>query len=118
MSTVKHTPGPWEVRDYGLTTVEITNGSGLVICEVGNTSMEDKANARLITAGPCLLGALQEARQKIADELRSLFEGHVAPLTGEINDKLACAALADLGALLGRIDAAIAKATGQEGGAT
>lgn len=55
----KHAEERWHIVDLGASTVEIRNERGLTIAEVGNTSMEDEANARLIAGAPQLLEALQ-----------------------------------------------------------
>jgi hypothetical protein len=60
----KHTPGPWSVRrDPNSTTVEVRSASGLVVCEVGDTSLEDEVNAQAIAALPALLSAIEYAVQ-------------------------------------------------------
>ena len=57
--TQHYTTGPWRIARTDGSTVEIRGGSrDLVICEVGDTSLEDSANAALIAAAPALLAAL------------------------------------------------------------
>jgi predicted RNA methylase len=85
----KHTPGPWHIVATDSTTVEIHSARGLVICEVGDTSLEDEANQAVIAAAPDMLEALDD----IAAMLRALG--------GPTPDKCVARALA-----------AIAKATG------
>ena len=59
--TQHYTPGPWRIARTDGSTVEIRGGSrDLVICEVGDTSLEDSANAALIAAAPALLAELTE----------------------------------------------------------
>ena len=60
--TPMHTPGPWRLDEYG----EVVGGKyGSPICELPPASMlagsisEHTANARLITAAPDLLAALE-----------------------------------------------------------
>lgn len=61
MSAAKHTDGPWTIhRDDSSTTVEIRDARGIFVAEVGDTSLEDEANARLIVASPALLAALRD----------------------------------------------------------
>lgn len=71
--TLKHTPGPWKVSRADLTAqgfgycrfVRTVNKSPMDVaehichvCELGDAA-EDSANARLISAAPDLLAALQ-----------------------------------------------------------
>jgi hypothetical protein len=59
-SAAKHTPGPWKIKQVeDSTTVEVRDVYGLLVAEVGDTSLEDEANARLIAAAPALLEALK-----------------------------------------------------------
>lgn len=62
----KHTQGPWHIARFEASTVDIRDARGVTVAEVGDTSMEDEANARLIAAAPELLEALKAAR----DDLR------------------------------------------------
>lgn len=96
MSTTKHTPGPWHIARFDATTVEIRSERGLIVAEVGNTSTEDDANARLIAAAPELLSALQ----RIADRNLTYLSGKV--MGDQISYEDVAAARA-----------AIAKATGE-----
>lgn len=104
MSAAQHTPGPWEVDlcdngafavyvppavDMGWTTVITSRG------QLPDRAAESHANARLITAAPELLEAL----------MRLLSEND--KMTQRINLLGACE----------QARAAIAKATGQQGGA-
>lgn len=59
MEQAKHTPGPWEIREgtYGHASTydwQIVNKDGEYVCDG-----DGEANARLITAAPELLDALQ-----------------------------------------------------------
>lgn len=63
----KHTPGPWEAWDWGKdgkVGVGKAYGNESDICSMSNdtsrTFSEDIANARLISAAPDLLEALEE----------------------------------------------------------
>ena len=55
----KHTSGPWTV-EYDGTTV-VMGGQCVIVAPAkdGSTREEEKANAALIAAAPCLLAALE-----------------------------------------------------------
>ena len=55
----KHTGGPWSV-EYDGTTV-VMGGQCVIVAPAkdGSTREEEKANAALIAAAPCLLAALE-----------------------------------------------------------
>lgn len=55
----KHTGGPWSV-EYDGTTV-VMGGQCVIVAPAkdGSTREEEKANAALIAAAPCLLSALE-----------------------------------------------------------
>lgn len=98
MSTVQHTPGPWRVEECGaadcwcriiVSDVPDAEDDFTVI----NAGSLRAHNAALIAAAPDLLAALREARDLVSSD----YTGRRGDLTG---------------GLLGRIDAAIAKATG------
>lgn len=103
MMSKKHTPGPWAVDSYdGKTTRDIVDSRGIVICAVGNTSLEDDANQILIAAAPALLYDLREA----AATLRRYEALHLAKNTPESFAK------AEVNGLMAqRFEATIAKAT-------
>lgn len=103
MST-KHTPGPWLVRhlhgrnEFGVFWVDRTL-TGRREFRVDNRCGEFKeADAHLISAAPDLLAALEEARAGLA-WYQAMF-----PETASGSDDEA----------MERIDAAIAKATGEQ----
>jgi hypothetical protein len=97
MAFEKHTPGPWVVNDlYADTEIRGPHNSGVMICVMSpwgiaaDQPCPQRANARLIAAAPELLEACQLAR-----------------------DWLGGWASAD--PYIGRLEAAIAKATGNAG---
>jgi len=105
----KHTPGPWQtetvdsvVRIHG----GVFAGAARAVVEVADVWVPDGengdaaqvANARLIAAAPDLLEALKEAREVVEGDIE----------TGPMEDEASLHARA----LLVKIDAAIAKATG------
>jgi hypothetical protein len=55
----KHTSGPWTVESDGSTVV--MGGQCVIVAPAkdGSTREEEKANAALIAAAPCLLAALE-----------------------------------------------------------
>jgi hypothetical protein len=53
------TKGPWEVRDYGAATVEVTDAAGRFVCDASRT------DAPVIAAAP----DLQEQLQRVYDAL-------------------------------------------------
>ena len=68
MNTTKHTPGPWVVQHEGSQTIivsrtaqESDSGGPTVSYIYNHESRQSKANARLISAAPELLEALQLA---------------------------------------------------------
>lgn len=67
-----HTPGPWRLKGFG----SIFGADGGLVATTGYRvtvgSDEDDLNARLISAAPQLLGALQDAREIIDDVLSDL----------------------------------------------
>lgn len=120
-----HTPGPWEL-DYDTRPAEVCTIHGLPPeGELGQKwahirgaigywdadETENMANARLIMAAPELLAALTEARASVQANRDSLYECHFQPHTGDV-DAAGRDAVDEDDALLSRIDAAIAKATG------
>lgn len=59
----EHTPGPWTVTkaEVGYNFREVVAPGFGVVCEVGDWSAHNEANARLIAAAPDLLAALKAA---------------------------------------------------------
>jgi hypothetical protein len=123
VSAATHTPGPWEARastdtvDYGIVVRDARAKDGwAVIAEAfseirhaGERAPEALHNARLIAAAPKMLQELRAARAYIQKQCNCLHDSHVNPSTG----KLVPADVMDEDlALLRRIDAAIAAATG------
>jgi hypothetical protein len=97
----KHTPGPWVAIPTLSGAISINRTARVPIAQVGGAGWHlgqemAEANARLIAAAPELLSALEEARLQI-QYLHEKFSH-----TGSGN------------AVLSRIEAAIAKATGKE----
>lgn len=89
----KHTPGPWEYDNGGVSRLKDHSGELRLMVDITTDSPivgEDEANAHLIAAAPDLLEALRRARR----------EWHVGfgVLSGETTDA---------------IDRAIAKAEGR-----
>lgn len=62
---MKHTPGPWKVKQFNFDEIENTEGRTIARCfKNQSTNVEDMrnniaANARLISAAPDLLEALK-----------------------------------------------------------
>jgi hypothetical protein len=90
MNEPKFTPGPWNVIDCAGLEVE---ADGISLCALWHSHDEEqeKANARLIAAAPCLLAALQAC-----DEAMEYMSEYDIPIT-----------------LPGQVKAAIKKATGE-----
>ena len=93
---MKHTPGPWTVNPRKLGTVEATDefGTDVIATMGGSTSGHPVANARLISAAPDMLEALEEAG------------AYVGTALGTEGDEEATR-------IFGIIYAAVAKATGR-----
>ena len=111
MTAAKHTPGPWAIRDHwaddGAFEVYPTRGGKkpkfgewAALAEVReygpDEAPEAEANARLIAAAPDLLEALKESRMKLQWFAESYPHDIAAPN------------------FFASIDAAIAKATGEQ----
>ena len=68
----KHTPGPWEVRKNSEHLIQSCSGDTIASVEIGcgccsvDADNEDKANARLISAAPCVLSAAKNALNVLA----------------------------------------------------
>jgi hypothetical protein len=95
----KHTPGPWKVAGHGNGKQElpIYGPSGEIACIRGEAHLAD---ARLIAAAPELLAALQYVSRLLGD-------GYSGPVV------LRNATDADRAIFVSTVNAAIAKATGQ-----
>ena len=96
--THTHTPGPWRIDgndDLPLAVIE-DNEDGTGICEIGERTPLNLANAALIAAAPEMLAALQ----LIADSVTFTGMSQAAPL--------------QLDAVIKVAKAAIARATGQD----
>lgn len=127
MSEIKHTPGPWQFDEghcsafpmlclYAADNMNPFHGT--------RSDEEQNANARLIAAAPELLDIASETRIAAAAYLED--HPHVAPhdcyatgpKTGNDYHDLVrcpgCQADASFRALIAKIDAAIAKATGSQ----
>lgn len=126
MSAV-HTPGPWAVSKRGARWVTTTQG--IVICNAvlrnsgspkrgikhgAKEVLEAEANAHLIAAAPELLAELRETRTELSltrtNIMSEMQKGEGAAYRWEGVPEL-------LKQRLERIDAVLARATGQEGGA-
>jgi methionine synthase I (cobalamin-dependent) len=115
---MKHTPGPWgcidtsnHAHDYRLTKPD---GSTLPLHVEANDHSEQRANARLIAAAPDLLTELHKARAALQESLDELIKSHTHPSTGLITDDADLLAIESDQDLINSIDAAIAKATGEQ----
>jgi hypothetical protein len=102
----EHTPAPWHVRTNPIRDDEprdVVNTSQL-IAEVREfySAGEREANARLIAAAPELLEVLLEARAELSRVQYDVVRSVQANNTPEMQ------------ALVDRLDAAIAKALGQQ----
>lgn len=70
MSETKHTPGPWEVREYPHLAHPFTQslyeigfgGEDELICD----TVYERSDANLIAAAPDMLSALKEAREALS----------------------------------------------------
>jgi hypothetical protein len=54
-----HTPGPWELTQYGAVVRKDGHGQTVVYTDNGESCINGEANARLIAAAPDLLAALE-----------------------------------------------------------
>jgi hypothetical protein len=107
VSAAKFTPGPWTAMlkpapsrdDHGWRAMAMCGLSWMVAApyKVAFECWDNEANARLIAAAPDLLDALEEAREG----LRWYQDAHPEDTDGSDDEAMA------------RIDAAIAKATGE-----
>lgn len=64
----KHTPGPWAVQySKEMPELEVVSqdGWGIALCAAGLSDGVSDANARLISAAPELLAALQATRKQL-----------------------------------------------------
>lgn len=88
MTQIKHTPGPWaHINPDGFTVrhPQVYSDTGPV-CNatwLGDVSIDElRANARLISAAPELLEALQEASLWVDGELKTKVRAAIAKATG------------------------------------
>lgn len=83
---MSHTPGPWTISSTDSTTVDIRCSREILVAEVGNTSLEDEANARLIAAAPTLADALRfilaDLNSTLDPEARMIAEAALAKAEG------------------------------------
>ncbi len=64
MTTVAHTPGPWEVSDEAVLSKNLNEyGNWIVVNCQRELTAQDRANLQLIAAAPDLLHAVQVARE-------------------------------------------------------
>lgn len=54
-----HTPGPWRIASHGTLSIRVVFGELSVALDYGAFEDERRANARLISAAPDLLAALE-----------------------------------------------------------
>ena len=67
MSEAKHTPGPWLVRNDGVTKPpEIWTAKGMLICRIAGQAPFDYRNATLVAAAPELLEGLKYLSAEVA----------------------------------------------------
>ena len=94
----KHTPGPWQIADGESRRVYLINHGRDAVGETVYTETRNPADARLIAAAPDLLEALLMAKKAI-----SRFDnGHAFDAHGIDSEAQR------------QVDAAIAKATGEQ----
>lgn len=106
----KHTPGPWAVREYPggrgdkrRIFAAYTDGLTQVVATVPNANRPAQvvdANARLISAAPDMLEALQDARERLREISRMAHDAAHQPIYNR--------------AYYGWLDDIIAKATGTD----
>lgn len=118
------TTGAWQVEEEGggyyVVTDEIMVASLAPVDKHPTDSdefidgPETAANARLIAAAPELLEALRVARDCILLDRTALADTHMNPVTNTVDDEDGAEGLAQYDAVLSVIDAAIAKATGEQ----
>lgn len=115
MSEAKHTPGPWRVSGHRLAVFAKLNGINVVVADCDRTLgySESEANARLIASAPELLAALLVAHKRITEDRASYVWGAELP-DGSMDTKDAAILHEAYDSKLAQIEAAIAKATGQE----
>lgn len=89
MEQIKHTPGPWEIRDDDeVGQVSIVGGSKIVLATVRTATVEPgDENARLIAAAPELLEALEilvdDAHQMLYQHRKAYAMSAIAKATGK-----------------------------------
>lgn len=114
--SAQHTPGPWHIDTDGegrpnaiVTSTHDHDGLDDDICEVYGGNYDDdatrEANARVIAAAPCMLTALETARE-LLDEAMSV---HIYDADNGEEPDPDCAYAAGLA----EIDAALRKAKGE-----
>lgn len=69
-SAVKHTPGPWTIKDHGV--MGMLNGRLETVATIYPLSPVEKSNARLIAAAPELL----EACKELLGRLSQVMDNH------------------------------------------
>ena len=79
MSSSKHTPGDWTIRELtrngiGNFLIDAPTAPGGIAITVGGLGDEEPANARLIVAAPDLLEALEACREGIDILLARIIE--------------------------------------------
>lgn len=71
--TINHTPGPWVIGKHDHDVVMVDTASGTAICDVYGESDDRPANARLISAAPDLLEAL-ETLKRVVSKMRHTLD--------------------------------------------
>jgi len=71
---IKHTPGPWGVKGWRVT---IPGTGEVTLAAPGVTTATADANARLISAAPELLAALEFCSDALNTEAGGLYEAHI-----------------------------------------
>lgn len=126
--SAKPTPGPWSVWNFSDSQIDVAIGpeaGGVAVAQIVTTNAHGiatdqtmatgQANAALLAAAPELLEALLVAHKCITEDRASYVWGAELP-DGSMDTKDAAILHEAYDSKLAQIEAAIAKATGQEEG--
>ena len=126
MSEAKPTPGPWSVWNFSDSQIDVAIGpeaGGVAVAQIVTTNAHGiatdqtmatgQANAALLAAAPELLEALLVAHKRITEDRASYVWGAELP-DGSMDTKDAAILHEAYDSKLAQIEAAIAKATGQQ----
>ena len=82
---MKHTPGPWRVREERVYTRVVTEQGGEWIANLGTNDEKHLANARLIAAAPELLEACEAVLdvEQMWYDVKPMLIAAIAKATGE-----------------------------------